>query len=219
MTDTNENADLTQEQDVVAAENTTDTADKPKRKRKTPEEIMAEAEKQIARAKATIAQERAHSIPGISGLVDLMKDAKDEQNAAARKFSGPQSIDNRRQSYLLWMDEIDATEALANAEKDFYAEVHDYYSSSIADLISEVTDENGEVQVSDEDLASRVQEITDNQPTNNDLDSLREAFNNAQTARKDFTAAKKTPKRNKSEGSDVEEVTLTKDDIETLELS
>ena len=85
------------------------------RKRRTPEEIIADHEAKLSRLRAQQAMKDAEANPSLAPVLESLDEVDKQIREAQKGFgSGPQSFEIRRQSHQLWVDEINAAEELAS---------------------------------------------------------------------------------------------------------
>ena len=89
---------------------------KKTRVRRSPEQILADAQAQVERAKAKVARREALTRPELAPLIAELDSLKTDIQGAKRVLgSGAQSAETRRNKHLAWIDKIDAEEAAAQA--------------------------------------------------------------------------------------------------------
>ena len=107
-----------------------------KRKRRTPDEIIAAKEAEIARLKVRAAQQAASNDPAYAPLRNLLTDYnKVEANAHKNLGSGPQGADVRIATHTAWVDEINALCSLSQAQLDAVKDLRQMVRSVIAHWI------------------------------------------------------------------------------------
>jgi hypothetical protein len=92
-----------------------------KRTRRSPSELLAAQQAKLQSLAVRAAKEQANSNPEISRIVAAISDLSGMITAQQRNFAkGPQSFAVRRQSHLLWLEEIDRAEELAKVKIEWF---------------------------------------------------------------------------------------------------
>ena len=164
------------------------------RKRRTPEEIIADHEAKLSRLRAQQAMKDAEANPSLAPALECLTEVDKAIREAQKGFgSGPQSFEVRRQSHQLWVDEIDAAQQLAIVTLERSRTLREKIRTTLADFTTCIA-EGEEVMADAVTLA--LEEITW------DSEAVEEATANlahAKQARVGFNETKRAPKRQKSE--------------------
>jgi hypothetical protein len=91
----------------------------PKSKKSDSQRIKEQREK-LARMEARAAEKEALANPALKPLLDLIEGQKNARLAVSRKFSGPQSFQNRIAKHEAWVREIECARELASAQVENY---------------------------------------------------------------------------------------------------
>lgn len=147
---------------------------------KTPQEMVQTLEAKLAAAKAKEARTVAEGNPVIAKLLSYRESIQKDLTVNGRELNGPQSYKNRRKGFELRLAEINAGEAMAQAQNVEYMAQRAYLDNAIAGMSTTIA--NGGNVSPDE-----VQTVLDNLPSDSMLPSLIANFNHAHDARKSFT--------------------------------
>tara|TARA_Y100000034_G_C6899011_1_gene415139 strand:+ start:2613 stop:3152 length:540 start_codon:yes stop_codon:yes gene_type:complete len=165
----------------------------PKGQPRSPEEIVAEREQQLEKARIRLAQSKLKETPGIQALTDALDNVRTLENDAKKGFteSSPQSFTNRIQSHMLWIAEIEAQEALAEVSLLYASTVRESLRSAVASLSAEMLDAE---DINDPAFLAYAVEAIEGSTAGQDtqlLASLSLAVEDAQAARKAFAESRK----------------------------
>ena len=155
------------------------------RKRRTPAEIIQDLQAKQAKIQAKLLLSESASNPALDPLVSILKKADREILNFGKGFqNGPQSFQARRESHELWLAEIDAAEAYAEAALGFYKNLKSEVKSAIEDIAQALT--------KGEDVTERVQATVEALPTDDpQIEALYSAFTRSVERRKNATASKR----------------------------
>ena len=115
---------------------------KKTRVRRTPEQILADAQAKVAKAQARVARKAALSRPEMAPLVEELDNLKADILAAKRVLgSGAQSAETRRAKHMAWIEKINAEEAAAESllasSEQRKQEIEDQIQNQVSELASE----------------------------------------------------------------------------------
>lgn len=163
---------------------------------KSPAEIRENLEKALANAKKREQEAFALENPVVAKFVEMRKSYSEDIAEQRRKFSGPNSFENRRKAMELRLDAINASAEYANALADHYEQYRQYADKFIANLSAIVA--GGKTITEDEAIALWDAMLAENGfPTNESratLNNLLIASENAEKAWRENAAGKAQPK-------------------------
>lgn len=165
----------------------------PKGQPRSPEEIVAEREQQLEKARIRLAQSKLKETPAIQAMTDALDSVRALENDAKKGFteSSPQSFTNRIQSHMLWIAEIEAQEALAEVSLTQASTVRESLRSAVATLSADMLDADDPSDPSFLDYAvEAIEASTDGQDTQL-LSSLSQAVEDAKANRQAFADSRK----------------------------
>lgn len=165
------------------------------RTRRSPAEIVAQREADLKAAQVRAAIDAQMSNPHVKGLSDTLKTLSTARLDAKKGYNGNpnQTFANRTQSHQLWIDEIQAEKALADADiayVDAVAPLYRTLRTEVATFLANGGDANTAqmmVENGEDTIADQVQEL------NSARTVAQIALDKATEARKAFLAAKKSP--------------------------
>ena len=148
------------------------------RNRRTPEQIAADLAVEAQKAQERAALSAAKQNPVLDPLRNKIKKVQTRLAGLKRKFepTNPQSFDNRLQSYILRMDEIEAGRELAEAELNNTAALLDCLRQDLEGL--------SQRSAAGEDIAAEAAIAASAEPRI--FEDLQERFNYAVAKRKMF---------------------------------
>ncbi len=158
-----------------------------KRIRRSPADLIAEAEETLARLKTAAALKSASDDPTVTLVSDALESINSQLREASKGFAdnGPQSFEQRITSHQLWIDEIQALRTLSGEQKEDLEEVRDRLKAYLGNVSARAVE--GSVPPQDE-VQEEIQVLMD---TDADFNLLSEAYIDAKNARLRFAASKK----------------------------
>lgn len=114
----------------------------PKSKKSDAQRISEQKEK-LARMEAKAAEKEALANPELKPILSMIEDTKKDRLATSRKFSGPQSFQNRIAKHEAWVREIECARDVATEEVSHYDEILAKLSATLTHAV------NGELQIDD----------------------------------------------------------------------
>ena len=161
------------------------------RSRRTPEEMIAEAKAKIERLEAKRVMDEAESHPDLAyALESLNEITKNMVDSNKGLGTGPQSFETRIKSHSLWIDEIEAAQAVAEIQVEDGKMIVQAIRSVIGEYATKIA--NGQPVTKEE-----VQQATDaawNDNTSDEYSIAQVAFADMQRVRMDFNDSKREPK-------------------------
>lgn len=157
---------------------------KQKRNRRTPEQIIAETEAKLERARTKLALEQAKSSPEVASVVEALdKVQKAMQESSKLLGNSPQSCNVRRQKHQLWIAEIDAAERAATIAQAAQTAARDNLQKLLADSVTTLSNDE---TVDAEDIAIQAGEILSELENNQSIQNAEAAVLAARNTRQSF---------------------------------
>ena len=161
------------------------------RSRRTPEEMIAEAKAKIERLEAKRVMDEAESHPDLAYALESLEEiTKNMVDSNKGLGNGPQAFETRIKSHSLWIDEIEASQAVAEIQVEDGKIIAQAIRSVIGEYATKIA--NGQSITKEQ-----VQQATDaawNDNTSESYAVAQVSFTDTQKVRMDFNEAKREPK-------------------------
>lgn len=160
------------------------------RTRRSPQEILAAKETDLANARARAAVDAQMSNPAVQSLTATITGISKARTDAKKGYNGNpnQTFENRTQSHTLWIEEIQAEKELADAEialADYIGPQYRELRSKVAQALADGKDVTGMVTLGVEAIETSAMALQDA------VSGANSALAIATAARKAFLASKK----------------------------